>query len=100
MDGQDGHNGQPDERPVPAGQMEGQMLITLKEGQLSIQGPIDNPLLCYALLEGARDIVQMKAQDNHRRMLDSQIVVPQIMPASGMPGGPAPGSPFGAPRKK
>jgi hypothetical protein len=88
MDGQD----RP-ERPID-GRMDGQMLITLKEGQLSLQGPIDNPLLCYALLEGARDIVQMKAQENHRRMAESGgIVVPTILPAQAMP---VPGSPFGS----
>lgn len=46
--------------------MEGTITITLKEGGLSVSGPLDNPILCYAMLEGARDVIFMKSQKRQR----------------------------------
>lgn len=57
--------------------MEGQLVITLKDGQLSVNGPIDNPVLCYGLLEAARDVIFTRALEAHQKN--------RIVPASVVP---------------
>ncbi len=35
-----------------------QLLISLENGVLSLAGPVDDPILCYGLLEAAKDAVR------------------------------------------
>ena len=36
-----------------------QLVITLEDdGRISVEGPIENKIACYGLLEGARDAIQ------------------------------------------
>ena len=57
------------------------LTITLSpNGQVSVTGPIDNAMLCYGLLEVAKDVVRMHVQ----KKAESGIVIPRIvMPRNG-----------------
>lgn len=57
--------------------MEGQLIITLKDGFLTVDGPVENALLCYALLEAARDAVHARVL-NAQRERESGLVIPRI----------------------
>ena len=53
------------------------MTITFNQatGQLSVNGPIDQTMLCYAMLGRARDVVQQRAD----HPVTSKIAVPKLM---------------------
>ena len=52
------------------------LTITLSpNGQVSVTGPIDNAMLCYGLLEVAKDVVRMHVQ----KKAENGIVIPRIM---------------------
>ena len=57
------------------------LTITLSpNGQVSVTGPIDNAMLCYGLLEVAKDVVRTHVQ----KKAESGIVIPRIvMPRNG-----------------
>ena len=57
------------------------LTITLSpNGGVSVTGPIDNAMLCYGLLEVAKDVVRMHVQ----KKAESGIVIPRIvMPRNG-----------------
>ena len=59
------------------------LAITLSpNGQVSVTGPIDNAMLCYGLLEVAKDVVRTHVQ----KKAESGIVIPRIvMPRNGGP---------------
>lgn len=57
--------------------MEGTLVITLKDGQLSVNGPIDNAVLCYGLLQAARDVIFMRAMEAAQK---NRIVPATIVP--------------------
>lgn len=57
------------------------MVIELKNGNVSVVGPIDDPLACYALLGAARDAVFMQAMEKNRQYQEAhstRIEVPKI----------------------
>lgn len=52
-----------------------QIILTLEDnGQLNLQGPIENSILCYGMLEVAKDILR----DFQTKKRDSRIEVPQL----------------------
>jgi hypothetical protein len=55
------------------------LVIEAKDGQLHVHGPIANTILCYGLLEAARDIVHAHAAQAAR---DAQ---PRVVPATVLP---------------
>ena len=57
------------------------LIITLSpNGGVQVNGPIDNAMLCYGLLEVAKDVIQTHIQ----KKAESQIVIPQIrLPRNG-----------------
>lgn len=44
--------------------MEGQLVIKFGPNGVQLVGPIDNQVLCYGLLEVARDLVASRAAEN------------------------------------
>ena len=57
------------------------LTITLSpNGRVDVNGPIDNAMLCYGLLEVAKDVIRMHVQ----KKSESGIVIPRIvMPRNG-----------------
>jgi len=52
-----------------------QLVITMTAaGQMNVTGPLQNPLLCYGMLELAKDIIRKMSADNEAKM----VKVPQI----------------------
>ena len=55
--------------------------ITMKaNGSVEVNGPIDNAMLCYGLLEVAKDIVRTRVQEKAER---PTIIPVQILPGNG-----------------
>ena len=51
-------------------------------GQLSVSGPIDNKIVCYGLLEAARDAVQAH-HDQAKKLVHPAVLVPQFSKPNG-----------------
>ena len=43
---------------TPTGPAPVRLMIVMQDGRIGVQGPIDNPLLCYGLLESAKDAIR------------------------------------------
>lgn len=43
---------------APTGPAPVRLMIVMQDGRIGISGPIDNPLLCYGLLESAKDAIR------------------------------------------
>lgn len=57
-----------------------ELVITMTpDGQVGVRGPIDNLVVCYGLLEIARDAIQAKAAQRGQQ----RIVPATIMPPNG-----------------
>lgn len=55
------------------------LIIELEpNGQVVVNGPIQNKLLCYGLLEAAKDAIKEYKPEEEKR-----IVVPQMVPGNG-----------------
>ncbi len=52
------------------------LMVTYHRGQIGVKGPIDNPLLCYGLLESAKDAIRQHAQEKR----DSRIAIAPFLP--------------------
>lgn len=52
-------------------------------GMLHVDGPIDNQMLCYGLLEMAKDAVRNHAVQNQRRIqpVNGVLTLPKIQPS-------------------
>lgn len=47
-----------------------QLIVTMTDtGQVGVQGPIDNPILCYGLLEIARQSIQAHIQKKGENLI-------------------------------
>lgn len=57
--------------------MNAQIVIQLDEGQVRVNAPMHDPILCLGLLEVAKDVVRAAAAQEQRR----------VMPVSGLPPG-------------
>mgnify|MGYP001585277815 CR=1 FL=1 len=54
--------------------MTGELLIRLEDdGRIQVQGPLPNKVLCYGLLELAKDIVRA-----HQGRAGSSLLVPEV----------------------
>lgn len=64
-------------QPVP----QIQMVITLDQvtGQVNVQGPVNNLILCYGLLEAAKDSCReyIKQQSAGKRIIEPQFGLPR-----------------------
>lgn len=57
-----------------------QLLITLSpEGQIGVQGPLEQPLICYGLLECARQAIEA-----HCKKAQERIVQPAVLEPGGL----------------
>lgn len=57
--------------------MKAQLVITIEDNdQTNVSGPINDKLLCYGMLEVARDAIQ----SHHAKVALRQSVVPAAMP--------------------
>ncbi len=60
-----------------------QVTITMDDnGQVNVNGPLDNRVLLYGLLETAKDVVQKFNEDNARRVQPATIMPPTKFPGS------------------
>lgn len=50
------------------------LTITFKDGSVSVIGPIDDPMTCYALLECARDAIFTKAMERQRLVRPASVI--------------------------
>lgn len=56
-----------------------QLVITLTdEGQLNVSGPIDNKMLCYGILEVAKEVVAERARQSQKLVQPATMVLPKI----------------------
>lgn len=54
-----------------------QLVITMTpDGNVGVNGPIDNLVLCYGLLEVARDAIQAKALTRGQQRIVQPVIVP------------------------
>ena len=51
-------SGETNEPNTPSGSAPVRLMIVMQDGRIGISGPIDNPLLCYGLLESAKDAIR------------------------------------------
>jgi len=60
-----------------------QLLIDFdpSSGQVNLAGPLDNRMLCYALIDMAKEIMLMQALT---KASESRIVVPQVVPTGNL----------------
>ncbi len=85
----DDDGGVPYEGGVVPATFSGTLTIEVKNGNLAVHGPTEHPLLCYAILAGARDAIFYKGLMHQIGLTmgkDNRIVSPDQ------------GSPFGPPR--
>lgn len=58
------------------------LMIALVDGQISIGGPLDDPLLCYGLLEAAKDAIRAHQQ---RKQQQRRVEPVTLMPKGLVP---------------
>lgn len=52
-------------------------------GQVLVSGPIGNKLLCYGLLEAARDAIQAYHEQNKKLVQPASLVLPEFGQGNG-----------------
>lgn len=56
-----------------------QLVVTMNEnGEIGVNGPIQNQLLCYGLLEMAKVAIQDHAEKNRRLVQPASITLPAL----------------------
>ncbi len=60
------------------------LIITLQDdGKLNVNGPLHNPLMCYGMLEIAKDVIRAHAQKQESRVKLAPTIPPHFGPIGG-----------------
>jgi hypothetical protein len=58
------------------GQIRLEVILDQQTGALTVNGPVGNPMICYGMLEMAKDAIRKMALENAERRVQPATVIP------------------------